>query len=472
MTRDPRGITPWRRLRPGTVRAAWLGTVVLLAATLPIGVVNAAQPGRLPPVAIFSPRPTTPLETAGTGLAPKAQVRMHITAKGSVARVEVSSIDPSSPYDGLFKAALLRTLKRWRFAPAMEDGRAVEGEISWQIEFPPAARNARQPYSTGSLTNVGAELFVSPDTVHRQRLYRVFTLPLKRQRHHLDELAATATRFLDPGRLVTVSSPLATVSTDHPSGEKAARAILANVQTTLAVVRDVLAANLPLEPSRLKLRIFVYSNRASYQRFIAAVDGIVETDGVYIPPGLIAFHTALPSNEDVLSVLIHESAHAFVGRYLLRPGEVFPRWLSEGLADYFSNSPVEKHRLVPGKRRKSQFYRVPMGFWRGTTHAALDLKSVRRAIENGTALPVRDLLAAGRDAFYGRRMRQYYAQSWLLVHFLRHGEPQWKQREFPELLLYAAEGYDPRLVIPSVYGLSPDQLEQRYRRHVREFFKK
>jgi len=449
-----------------------VGTALLLAVAgaLAAGPAQAGQGDRLPPVAIFSPRPATPLETAGTGLAPKAQVKMQITAKGAVARVEVSSITPSTPYDPLFSRAVVSTLTQWRFAPAMENGRPTKGEISWQIEFLPAAENAWDPTSSEVFLDVGTDLLVSPDTVHRRRLYRVFTLPLERQRRHLDDLAATAQRFLKPDRTVTVSSRLATVTTDHPAGEKAARAILTNVETTLGVVRDVLAANLPLEPSRLKLRVVVFSDRTAYQRFVDAVDGIRETDGMYIPPGLIAFHTALPSNEDVLSILIHESAHAFAGRYLLRPGTVFPRWLAEGLADYFSNSPVEKHRLVPGKRRRRQLYRVPMGFWRGETHAALDLKSVRRAIEKGAGLSVQDLLAAGRDAFYGERMRQYYAQSWLLVHFLRHGEPGWKDRQFPELLLYAAEGYDPKLAISAVYGLSPQELEARYRKHVRTFF--
>jgi len=428
-----------------------------------VGTVN------LPPVAIEDPLPLTPLEAAGTGLTPTAEVTMHISARGGVENIEVQNITPSTDYDAVYTAILEETLRRWRFAPALKNGKATPSTLKWQLEFrPPVERNAVHSVADSGI-GLRPGLLLEPETAHRKRLYRIYTLPIKQQQRHLQELTETAQSFLDPTGTSMVRSPLVRVITDHPDGEQAARVIAGNAEAVLQTLQQTLCRSIPVESPVFRIQIVVYSRRDQYVRFVEAVDGIRETRGMFIPPGLIAYYAELPSNEALLSVLIHEMVHAFIARYLLRPGVVLPRWLDEGLADYFSNSPVEKGKLVPGKRRRTQFYRAPMHIWRGKTEAELDLRSVRGKIIHGKALPVIALFKAGRDAFYGEHMSEYYAQSWLLVHFLRQGEPGWQEGNFLKLLLYAVEGYEPETVINSVYSLSPEEMEAAYRRHVKKY---
>ncbi len=459
-----------RDLRFGT----WFWVVACMSALLVSSFLAAADlPDsasiNLPPVAIEDPLPQTPLEAAGTGITPAADVTIHISAGGGVDEVEVRDIHPKTDFDAFYRTALEETLRRWRFAPALVDGKATASTLKWQLEFRPPIEQGAVQVTSDPGVGLGPGLLLDPEMSHRKRLYRIYTLPIEKQQRYLRELTEKAETFLDPARTTKLRSPLVRVITDHPDGEQAARVIAGNAQAVLGTLQQALCRGIPVEPPVFRIQIVVYSRRTQYSDFIEAVDGIRETRGMFIPPGLIVYHSELPSNEALLSVLVHEMVHAFVARYLLRPGVVLPRWFAEGLADYFSNSPVEKGKLILGKRRRTQFYRAPMRLWRGRTEAEVSLKSVWSKIVHGKALQVSALFSAGRDAFYGERMSEYYAQSWLLVHFLRQGKPEWTEESFPSLLLYAAEGYDPRAVIDSLYSMSPEELEAAYRRHVKKF---
>ena len=62
-----------------------------------------------------------------------------------------------------------------------------------------------------------------------------------------------------------------------------------------------------------------------------------------------------------------------------------------------------------------------------------------------------------------------YAQAWALVHFLRHGDPAWAEREFPRFMLYVAEGYPVQQSLTEVYGFTPTTVEDRFRDYVKQF---
>ena len=73
------------------------------------------------------------------------------------------------------------------------------------------------------------------------------------------------------------------------------------------------------------------------------------------------------------------------------------------------------------------------------------------------------LLDAGPDIFYGDQRSVYYSTGWLLVHFLRHGEEGWGDDLFPELLLYAVEGYSLRASGKKASSTSGDHFGARAR---------
>ena len=79
------------------------------------------------------------------------------------------------------------------------------------------------------------------------------------------------------------------------------------------------------------------------------------------------------------------------------------------------------------------------------------------------------MVEATTDTFYGDKRRMFYSMSWLLVHYLRHGQPGWAESEFPTMMLYVAEGYPVSQVFGAVYGTTPTEMDPVYRDYVKQF---
>jgi hypothetical protein len=190
--------------------------------------------------------------------------------------------------------------------------------------------------------------------------------------------------------------------------------------------------------------------------------------GFYNPAGLLVFHMNQPSNETLTGLLLHEATHAYIDRYVVRPGVNPPRWLNEGFAEYIGNSTIRKKQLIPGKKRTTEVYRNSWFVQTGRSHTLVTAKTVRDAIRSGEAMTLEEVITAGPQEFYGERTSMFYAMSWLLVHFLRHGEEGWAENEFPSLMLYVAEGYPAQEALRQFYGELED-LESRFHDYVRGF---
>src|SRR6187455_629831 len=80
------------------------------------------QPGDRRPVPLRNPPLVSPLEAAGTGIAPEVTVKVEVDARGRASKVEVLKIQPPSALDAAFRDQAMRTLSTWRFAPAIEAG--------------------------------------------------------------------------------------------------------------------------------------------------------------------------------------------------------------------------------------------------------------------------------------------------------------------------------------------------------------
>jgi hypothetical protein len=97
-----------------------------------------------------------------------------------------------------------------------------------------------------------------------------------------------------------------------------------------------------------KLPIYVFWEKEHYNQFIAKVTEstrshpqLVEAGGFYSQHGDMSYIVlnAVRSKEWFYTLLVHETTHAFAGRYISRRG--LPDWVNEGLADYMAA------RLVP-----------------------------------------------------------------------------------------------------------------------------
>jgi len=472
---------------PSWLRRVPVALAVAIATAAPAsgGTATAADPagteGDLPAIILRKVLPPTPVETAGSGEAPTVDVRIRVGADGRVAGIEILRIRPSGVHDAAFCEAVETALPAWRFAPAIVDGEPGEATFDWSLEFRPLEAGATPlPGAVGDIPLFGGpwagadravealEALLGDRRPERERLLRIYTLPVEQQRRHLERLVTWAEKPLVAHERRVADSALFRVVTDHPD-EEFARVVAHNLEATFSILAEHLGGDVPLQPYVFKVLVYAYRSRAGYLEFIHSVDGIEETSGFFCPPGLIAFHTEVATSEDLLSLLIHEAVHAFVFRALLPPGHALPRWLDEGFADYVGNSAVRKGRLELGVHRRSRFYRLPMEIVRGKTVQQLEVEELRREIRRGEALSVADVVNADRSVFYGSGMPRFYAQSWMLVHFLRHGGENWAEDRFPGLLLYALEGYPLDEVLRTVYGLDAEEMESRYREHVKGF---
>ncbi|MCP3978728.1 MAG: hypothetical protein GY716_05270 [bacterium] len=416
-----------------------------------------AEPETTPPVPLYSPPLRTPIEVGGTGLAPEVTVRVIVDTLGRVSEVEVQSIQPSSSYDELFEEVVHETLSRWRYAPAMQDGAAVETPLSWMVQFPSIKAQDEQ------LTSFDWRVVRSDESRVDDSRRRILSLPLEQRAKFLRVQAGTIRNSLDQAKLKSANSTRFMVFTDGPT-EGLAEMLASNLEVTFDTLHRIIGERLGPQPEPYRIVVFMFASDSGYQ----SVSKLDWSSGSYSPLGILAFHMQMPSNESLLGTMLHEATHAYLDRYLAKPGVLFPRWLDEGFAEYVGNSTIKKGQLIPGKTRKTEIYRTPWMAVRGKSLARYGVTEVKKAMRQGKAMTIAELISMDVQDFYGEQRELHYPMSWLLVHFLRHGEESWAEESFPRLMLYVAEGYPATDAFRVVYG-EPTALDDAFRRYVKTF---
>jgi hypothetical protein len=410
------------------------------------------------PLAIHAPPLLVPDATAGLGLAPEAAVKIAIDERGAVTKVDVVSITPSSEHDSLFRDELVKTISKWRFAPATEGGKPVPSTLDWRVRFP-----AKPQQVTFSL-DVAAPL-AGNDAESRRSA--VLALPSHQRLRLLTAQTNIALALLDAKHTVEASSPRFVVHSDADDRTVAAT-VAGNMEAVFNVLAEELLPGISLQSEAYKLQVVVYQDRARYQALTQRMPIFEQSPGFYSPAGLIAFHLQQPTTEYLNSLILHETTHAFMDRHMVRPGVALPRWLGEGFADYVGNSRIRDGRIEPGKTLRRTLEMNVGGVFAVQTVAGGQLEGAKRALRQGAGLGVRTMLEASPEIFYCKERSLYYASSWLLVHYLRDGGEGWAQQRFPQLLLYLAEGYPPMAAFRSVYG-SVETADGAFRQYVKTF---
>ncbi len=455
--------------RPPPTRSAAAAVAILaaiLAALVAAGVPVAAEGGASrTPVPIFDPPPILPDETVGTGIAPDVAVRVAIDARGRVQDVEVRSIRPSSEYDAAIERSVREQLLRWRYAPKLEDGRPVAAELEWTVVLVPRARQQRRgggdvpsgPAAT--VPDAGASIAESWRAIH--------ALSEQRKLEALDAAVSSARTFLT-GEPTRAAGEAFVVHADEAS-EEVARVLAQNLDATFATLIGMFEGAIELQQPKYKLVAFIYNEREAYRRLQGEVLNVEWSAGFYNPAGLLAFHRQMPSDAAVRRILLHEATHAFVDRFLVRPGRVLPRWLGEGFAEYIGNSDIRKGRLVPGRTPVAEVQLTVDGLIRTESRQLLDVQATKRAMKRGEALSVAELVGATPEQFYGERHEEHYTMAWMFVHFLRDGREGWADEAFPLFMLYVAEGYPPEESFRAAYGVELDGVQAEFAEYVRKF---
>ncbi|HVS63830.1 MAG TPA: energy transducer TonB [Thermoanaerobaculia bacterium] len=401
-----------------------------------------------------------PPSVAGLQSSPEVSVRLRVDTRGRIAEAEVLAIEPSSELDAALSAEVLVQLDGWRFAPAMIDGSAVESTVHFRVQFRDVPESREATVETMLHTFSLGEA--------RRRAVELSRLGLEERQQIIERFARVAESNLDPASRRRAESPRFVAISDARD-EGVAEALARNLEATWNQFSEILGRDLEPQPERYKLVAYLFASRASYaDTRIALRDGTVG-EGFYAAPGFLAFHQESIDPGEVLSTLIHESFHAFSDRLLRRPGRPGEPWLEEGLAEYFGNSEVKKGELVPGRTLHRKFLMHYGQVFKLRTQAGISVAELKRAVGSGDAPTIRELVEATHQEFYGERLHLYYGTAWLLVHFLRHGEPEWRTGAFPQLLLYLYEGYPAAAALESVYGTTVDDLEGGFARYVRGF---
>ncbi|MFN3945561.1 MAG: hypothetical protein ACK4K7_11595 [Allosphingosinicella sp.] len=186
-----------------------------------------------------------------------------------------------------------------------------------------------------------------------------------------------------------------------------------------------------------KLRVYMVRGRGQLQ-----IAGPRDRDvaGFYTSsPEMIAAFVDEQAQNGGNEVLFHEYAHHFMWQ---NAASAYPAWYIEGFAEYFSTAKFTPRHIEFGEGSRSHGYLLTQGRW----------------------LPMERVLFGSPWEFRGEDRARFYAQSWLLTHYLlRDNERREALRRY---LTALARGGDVRGALAAELGMSPADLDKDLRDYI------
>jgi Flp pilus assembly protein TadD len=189
-----------------------------------------------------------------------------------------------------------------------------------------------------------------------------------------------------------------------------------------------------------KLPVYLVANIAQLRRVLPEAKD--NTAGVYFPAPTEIFVLAVrdgasgdgDTNKGDDTVL-HEYVHHFMLQYY---PSAYPAWLVEGYAEYYMTADLAARRLVVGGVNAGRAYSLTQpGGW----------------------IPMQDVLAKRPSDLKQRDILPFYAQAWLLTHYIL-SDPG-RHRLLSPYLAATRAGRDPVAAWKEVYGDDPDGLRRK-----------
>lgn len=188
-----------------------------------------------------------------------------------------------------------------------------------------------------------------------------------------------------------------------------------------------------------KLPIYLVRDRDDLQRtWNGAGDAVA---GYYSPGGGDTFAVAVleaGSADDDSVTIRHEYTHHFM---LQNFPSAYPAWMVEGYAEYYSMTRIKGDFVEVGR----------VNTWRSDE------------LRNGAWLKIADVLANKRGP-RGKSWSDFYAESWLLTHYLMSDPERFKQ--FQAYASAVARGADPVEAMVAATGQSTDALDVALRKYM------
>lgn len=165
--------------------------------------------------------------------------------------------------------------------------------------------------------------------------------------------------------------------------------------------------------------------------------------------GMAGFYTAM--NEGVFAfavrggqtdddLIFHEYAHHFMRENF---PAAYPAWFVEGFAEYFMTTDIKPGQIVVGGYNEARAYGVLLEPW----------------------LPMEQLLSKTTSQTNSQRLRAYYGQAWLLMHYMRSDPTRAGQLDMS--IEAIADGADPVKALQDATGMTMVELARALRGYTR-----
>lgn len=227
------------------------------------------------------------------------------------------------------------------------------------------------------------------------------------------------------------------------AGERKGREIALSFERFRGALQMLLPAGVP-EPS-VPTHIIVFASDDDFDPYkVGSGDRRQQLLGLFqqSPVANFVLLNGYPARGSALPVAYHEYLHSVAHAAFAR----LPLWLDEGLAEFYSTFALERGSLLVGKPV------VP--------HVQL--------LRERSFLPLGQLFAvdhASPEYQEGERVGTFYAESWLVVHYLMLGGPE-RLQHMRAFLAGMREGKAPEPAFRGAFGYGFDQLEKELRGYV------
>jgi thioredoxin-like negative regulator of GroEL len=195
-------------------------------------------------------------------------------------------------------------------------------------------------------------------------------------------------------------------------------------------------------PSPVKLRVYlVEGTRAVSALNPSHLPNIAGFYDVAVDGGIAIVDRERTTNEyyssDGETVLYHEYCHHFMQQY---SASVYPTWYVEGFADYFSSTTFNRD---------------------GTIDIGGVVKNRLPTLQNDPWLPMHRLMNSTLAELPKDVWVRFYAQGWLLTHYLFHNPERHVQ--FRRYLALRTQGSSHAEALQEAFGLSDEKLDRELR---------
>lgn len=195
--------------------------------------------------------------------------------------------------------------------------------------------------------------------------------------------------------------------------------------------------------SPVPTRVIVFRDAKTFSRFVR----IEWAAGYYLAADDVNFIVLSAEGGTKLSTIFHEYTHHLVESALGR--SKIPPWLNEGIAEYhetFGDSNATTSTLGAANDSHLALLRkadwIPLDSIISTDYYSLHKQSKESAV-------------------------QFYAQSWILVHYLIHGGKSLRKTEFDRFIELTTAGSNFDTALRQAFGIAPESLESELKAYVR-----